>query len=63
MVFLEGDVTVPVYYLALMGGLMGTMFVAIAATYYRSRRTYETFELDLPPSGYSDIKADKKVNW
>ncbi|CAD5212705.1 unnamed protein product [Bursaphelenchus okinawaensis] len=61
--FLEDEVTVPIYYVVCMGSVMCGMFVVFAATYFKNRRQYEQFDLDLPPSGYDDIKNDKRVNW
>lgn len=61
---LEGNITVPVYYVALAGALACTTLLAALAAFYRSRQQqYQPFELDLPPAGYEELKPDKRVNW
>jgi hypothetical protein len=62
MPFYKDEVSVPIALLYGIVGIVGLIAVAVAAAFYKTRRYYEQFNLDLPPRGYNDF-GEKKVNW
>jgi len=57
------EISVPIGFLYGIVGLIAMALVVVGAAFYKTRRYYEQFDLDLPPQGYDGYLPKKKVNW